>query len=158
MPDRESEIEREIREGRKFTPLEAMARMAGPGAMKGASPVSRSQQAENEVATWLRANVADLGGALQVVLHRHLKGNRLLLDNVETPLVAVADYCRRILASDERIGALVQEADVEWGRAMDERPFFQREGAPPHPDDPYTIESVRLALRDVQARLGLDQK
>ena len=49
--DPDSEVEREIREARKFTPQEALARMAGPGAMKGASPVSPSQQAENEVGT-----------------------------------------------------------------------------------------------------------
>jgi hypothetical protein len=155
VPDRDhdSEIEREIREGRKFTPQEAMGRMAGPGAMKGASPVARSQQAENEIGTWLRGNIGDSGGALQAVLHRHLKGSRLLLDNVEQPLVAIADYCRRILASDERIETLVQEADVEWGRAMDERPYFQRDGSPPHPEDPYTVESVRSALSDVVARL-----
>ena len=127
--------------------------MAGPGAMKGASPVSRSQQAENEVGTWLRGNLADPGGALQAVLHRQLKGSRLLLDNVDQPLTAVADCCRRILASGERIEALVQEADVEWGRAMDERPYFQRDGAEPHPDDPYTAESVRAALSEILARL-----
>jgi hypothetical protein len=32
---------------------------------------------------------------------------------------------------------------------MDERPHFDREGAPEHPDDPYTAESVRRALGDV---------
>jgi len=42
---------------------------------------------------------------------------------------------------------------VEWGRAMDERPYFQRDGSPPHPEDPYTVESVRSALSDVVARL-----
>lgn len=47
--DAESDAEREIRRGRKFTPKEALARMAGPGAMKGASPVSRVQQAEGEI-------------------------------------------------------------------------------------------------------------
>lgn len=151
--DSNSDVEREIRESRKFTPEEALARMAGPGAMKGASPVSRSQQAENEVGTWLGANVADSDGALRVVLHRHLKGSGLLLDNVDRPLIALAEYCRRILASDQRIDELVQEADVEWGRAMGERPYFQRPGQAPDPDDPYTLESVRCALNAIVARL-----
>ena len=151
--DPDSEVEREIREARRFTPEEALARMAGPGAMKGASPVSRSQQAENEIGTWLGAKVTDSGGALRVVLHRHLKGSALLLDNVDRPLLALADYCRRILASDQRIEELVQEADVEWGRAMDERPYFQRPGQAPDPADPYTPESVRSALDEIVARL-----
>jgi hypothetical protein len=41
---------------------------------------------------------------------------------------------------------LVREADVEWGRVYDKRPHFEKEGAPPDPDDPYTVESVRTIL------------
>jgi hypothetical protein len=41
---------------------------------------------------------------------------------------------------------VVREADVEWGRVFGERPFFEQEGRPPHPDDPYTLESVRAEL------------
>ena len=44
----DADLEREIREDRKFTLEEAIARMAGPGAMKGVSPVARMQQAETE--------------------------------------------------------------------------------------------------------------
>ena len=142
----DAEIEREIRRGRKFDPREAMARMAGPGAMKGASPISPVQQAETEIGNWLKRNLTDEGKALHVVLHRHLQGSDLLLGNLEQPLTALAGYCRRILASDHRLKELVREADVEWGRAMDERPYFQVEGNSPHPADPYTPESVREAL------------
>ncbi len=42
----DAELEREIRKGRKFTLEEAIGRLAGPGAMKGESPVARMQQAE----------------------------------------------------------------------------------------------------------------
>ena len=31
-------------------------------------------------------------------------------------------------------------------RTMMERPFFERPGQPPHPDDEYTLASVRAAL------------
>ena len=37
----DAELEREIRKGRKFSLDEAIGRMAGPGAMKGVSPVTR---------------------------------------------------------------------------------------------------------------------
>jgi len=149
----ESEVEREIREGRKFTPQEALARMAGPGAMKGASPVALSQQAEIEIGTWLRGNLGDPAGALSTVLHRHLKGSESLLNNVEQPLTALADYCRRVLESDRLVEELAREVDVEWGRTMDERPYFQKEGSPPHPDDPYTFQSLREMLNDALNRL-----
>ena len=149
----EAELEREIRQGRKFSAQDALARMAGPGALKGASPVSPVQQAETEIGTWLGNNLADAGGALKAVLHRHLKGSELLLDNLERPLVALADYCRRLLATDYLLKEIVNEADVEWGRAMDERPHFEREGVPASPDDPYTVESVRKTLSDTLERL-----
>jgi hypothetical protein len=90
---------------------------------------------------------------LRAVLHRHLKGSALLLDTLDRPLVALAHYCRSLLAADSLLREIVGEADVEWGRAMDERPHFEREGAAPHPDDPYTLEGVRQTLRDALERL-----
>jgi hypothetical protein len=149
----ESELEREIREGRKFNPKDALARMAGPGAMKGASPVSRPQQAETEIGTWLRVHVTDTAGALHALLQRQLKGSELLLDNLDDPLAALAGYCERVLASDYLLKELVREADVEWGRRTDERPHFDREGSAPHASDPYTVESVRGTLQDVLKQL-----
>lgn len=148
----DEQVEREVRRGRKFTSKEALARLAGPGAMKGASPVSRVQQAETEIGNWLSSNITDVGGALKLVLHRQIKGSQLLLESLDQPLVALATYCRNVLEADYLLKELVREADVEWGRAMDERPYFERERAPRHPDDPYTLESVRKALADA---LGL---
>lgn len=148
----EADIEREIRQGRKFTAEEAMGRMAGPGAMKGASVLSRQEEAENAVRVWLAASIADPAGALRTVLHRNLKASSLLLDNLDDPSVAASTYLRQILASEQRIRELVREADAEWGRAMDERPYFERDGNPPHPDDPYTVVSVRTALDEALHR------
>jgi len=148
----DTDLEREIRQGRKFTAEEAIGRMAGPGAMKGASVISRQQEAENAAGVWLAANVADSTGTLRAVLHRHLKTSRLLLDNLDDPSVAATAYLRQILASEQRLRETVREADAEWGRAMDERPHFDREGCPAHPDDPYTDESVRKALDEALHR------
>jgi hypothetical protein len=141
-----TDLEREIRQGRKFTAEEVVGRLAGPGAMKGASAISPQQQAENAAAVWLAANLADPGGSLRVVLNRHLRASKLLLDNVDDPSVAATAYLRQILASEQRLREIVRETDAEWGRAMDERPHFEREGCPPHPDDPYTVASVRKVL------------
>jgi hypothetical protein len=146
VPD--NEIEQEIRQARKFSAEEVIGRLAGPGAMKDGSPISRQQQAENAIGAWLTGNLNDVSGALKAVLHRNLKGSGRLLQDLDRPLAALADYCERILASDERLLEIVRETDVEWGRAMDERPHFERAGGTPHPDDPYTMESVRAALRD----------
>jgi hypothetical protein len=153
----DAKLEREIREGRKFTLAEAIGRLAGPGAMKGESPVARLQQAEIEIASWLESHLTDAGGALQVVLHRQVKGSELLLDNFDEPLLVLAGYCRRVLDSDYLLEELVRDADIEWGRVMGERPYFEKEGSPRHPDDPYTVESVRIALSELLKQLAVDE-
>jgi hypothetical protein len=153
----DTELEREIRKDRKFTLAEAIGRLAGPGAMKGESPVTRMQQAEVEIESWLRSHLADTGGALQVVLHRHVKGSELLLQNFEQPLFVLAEYSQRVLDSDYLLDELVREADIEWGRNMDARPHFEKEGSPCHPDDPYTVKSVRNALAELLKQLSVSK-
>src|SRR3954454_6750395 len=102
----DAELEREIRKGHKFTMAEAIGRLAGPGAMKGESPVARLQQAEVEIEYWLRGHLADAGGTLQVVLHRDVKASGLLINNIDQPLVVLAVYCQRVLDSDYILGEL----------------------------------------------------
>jgi hypothetical protein len=136
-------LEWEIRKDRKFTLEEAVARMAGPGAMKGESPVPRMRQAEVEIESWLQSHLADAGGALGVVLLRRIKGSELLLNNFEQPLAVLSEFFKQVLESDVQLESLVRDADVEWGRTMDERPFFEVEGRPCCADDPYTFAAVR---------------
>ena len=151
--DADREIEREIREGRKITAKDVMARLAGPGAMKGASPVSPVQQAETEIGNWLGNNLHDDCGQLRVVICRNVKGSEGLLESLDRPLAALAQYLRGVLDNDNLLKEIVREADVEWGRAMDERPHFEREGLPADPEDPYTVKSVRQSLLDALQKL-----
>jgi hypothetical protein len=153
----DAELEREIREGRKFTLEEAIGRLAGPGAMKGESPITRMQQAETEIGTWLRCHLIDSGGSLEVVLHRRVKGSELLLNNFDQPLIVLASYCQQVLSSDYLLQEVVRDADVEWGRVMGERPYFEKEGSPQSPEDPYTAESVRRALSELVEQLAASQ-
>jgi hypothetical protein len=150
----DAELEREIRKGRKFSLAEAIGRMAGPGAMKGVSPVTRKQQAVVEIRNWLTDHMAAADGELQVVLLRRIEGSELLLSNYDQPLVVLATYCQQVLDSDHRLRELVREADVEWGRVFGERPYFDVDGSPPRPDDPYTFESVRNTLSTIVKQLG----
>ena len=145
-------IEEEVRRGRKFSAEEAMARLAGPGAMSGASPVSAVQQAEIEIANWLRAHLTG-ASELREVICRRLHGSELLLSNVEQPLFALTEFSRRVLASEFRLEELVREADVEWGRQMDEPPRFDRKGSSGQLGDPYTLRSVRELLESISTHL-----
>lgn len=145
--DADKELEREIRADRKFSLSEALGRMAGPGMMKGVSPVPPKQQAEAAIEAYVNKHLPDAAGALRGALTRSVKECDLLLGNFDRPLAALESYVRRVLDSEYLLKELVREADVEWGRAFGERPFFEVEGRPPHPDDPYTLESVRASLR-----------
>lgn len=155
----DAELQREILRDRKFTLAEAIGRMAGPGAMKGESPITRMQQAEVEIETWLRYQMLDAGEGLQVALLRGVKRSDILLQNFEQPLAAFSGFCQQVLSSDYRLQELVRDADVEWGRVFGERPYLDRPGAAAHADDPYTIESVRNTLSQLIKQLpaGPDQ-
>ena len=144
--DADAELEREIRKERKFSLAEAIGRLGGPGMMKGVSPITRKQQGEAEIEDYLRRNLIDPGEALAVVLLRRVGESDLLLNNLDHPLVVLAGYLHRVLNSEYLLKELVREADIEWGQMFSERPYFEKAGCPPHPDDPYTFELVRVTL------------
>ena len=155
--DRNAEIERELRTNRKFSLSDAIGQLAGGDVMKGGSPVTRKRQAELEIDEYVRRHLVDSGSALRSVLIRHL-GESLLDGDYDQPLTALAEYIRRILTSEHLLEEFVREADAEWGRVHDERPYFQTPSRPPHRDDPYTIDSVRLALVQLRERLASGEK
>ena len=150
----DAELERQIRNERKFSPEEALMRMAGPGMMKGESPITRKQQAEAKVDNFLRCHLIDAAGTLPAVLLRHAKNSERLLENLDQPLVVLANYIERVLDSEYVLAELVREVDAEWGRMLGERPFFEKAGSPSHPEDPYTIESVRVTLTELMETLA----
>ena len=152
--DADAELEREIRHERKFTLEEAIGRMAGPGSMKGESPIPRQKQAELEIETWLRLHLADAGGVLQTVLLRRVKESEVLLNHFDRPLFVLASYCQQVLRSDYLLKEIVRDADIEWGHVFGERPYFEKEGCAPDPDDPYTVNSVQISLSGILQQLA----
>ena len=154
--ERDAELEREIRKDRKFSLSEAIGRLAGPGCMKGASPASRILQASARIEDYLRIHLPDSAGALQPVLLRYVKDSELLLCNLDQPLVVFAACIQRLLGSDFLLKDFVRQADVEWGQLLCERPIFEKEGAAPNADDPYTLKSVRRLLTHLSESLAAD--
>ena len=151
--DTDEEIERELRRSRKFSLNEAIGQLAGGDFMKGGSPVSRKRQAELEIDDYLRRHMADSGGVLRRVLLRHL-GESLINSDYREPLASLAEYIPKVLTSEHLLEQFVREVDVEWGRVHGERPHFEPADRPSHPDDPYTIASVRLTLSQLRDRLA----
>ena len=114
--------------------------------LKGASPIPPLQQTESAVANYLDAHLDDPGGMLGLSLIRQLKSSAVLLENFDQPKAVLVMYLDQVLQSEPLLKDLVRSADAEWARTLGERAHFEREGHPPHPDDPYTRASVRNAL------------
>jgi hypothetical protein len=141
----DEEIEREIRSGRRFSISEAIGRSAGD-LLKGASPVTRKQQAEFAVEEYLERHLSDPEGALAIVLLRNVTTSSTLLESYDEPLAALSRVVEALLESEERLERFVKRVDGEWGRIYSERPHFEQQGQPPDANDPYTRGSVRAAL------------
>jgi hypothetical protein len=153
----DAEIEREIRSGRRFSLAEAIGRNAGD-LMKGASPVTRKQQAEFEIKELLERHLVDAEGSLTIVLLRQVKASRALLENYDDALASLTQVLEGILDSDESLQRFVIKVDAEWGRLYLEPPHFESDELPPDYDDPYTRESVRSTLTDLVARIQATRK
>ena len=151
--DRDAAIEREARMHRRFSLNDAIGQLAGGEFTKGGTPITRKRQAELELDEYLRRHLIDSGGVLKSVLSRHL-GEPLLKRDYGRPLAVLQEYVQRVLASTPFLEEFVREADAEWGRVHEERPYFQVSGRPPHRDDPYTVDSVRVALLQLQESLA----
>ncbi|MEM1281255.1 MAG: hypothetical protein AAGG53_14835, partial [Cyanobacteria bacterium P01_H01_bin.152] len=62
-------------------------------------------------------------------------------------LQALTELLQPLLTQDAYLREFVRRVDMRWGQMYDERPHFERPGHPPHPDDEYTIASVRSQLQ-----------
>lgn len=140
-----AEIEREIRSRRKYSLAEAIGRSAGD-LMKGASPVSRKQQAEFEIEELLERYLTDSEGALSDVLLRRVKQSEELLEDYESPRAVLAGVLRHLLSSEERLRRFVRQVDAEWGRMYSELPHFDHADRASDANDPYTSASVSSTL------------
>ncbi len=140
-------LEREIRQGRKFSMEEAIARRAGKDLMKGASPVSQQRQAALAIERFLDSELIDGEGALAELLLRQARESEVLFRmGYQQPLAALAQFIEGILASPGRLEQFVTQVDAYWGQMYHQRPYFQHTGDEPDADDPYTLTSVHAKL------------
>jgi hypothetical protein len=153
-PESASEsTESRIRRERKFSLAEAIGREAA-GTLKGASPVALGRQALFEIEHLLESQLPDPEGSLTRTLMAKLQLDPpLLARHFERPAGALTEYLTITLGKEALLNALVRDTDARWGRENQERPHFEREGQPPHPDDPYTRAGVREMLEDLLSQL-----
>lgn len=145
-----------IRRGRKFTLAEAVGREAA-GSLSGASPVARAKQVLLEIEHFLESHLEDPAGSLAKTILARLENDLpLLARHFDRPAGALEEFLTVTLGSDSLLASLVLDTDARWGREYGERPHFETEGQPPHPDDPYTRAGVGTLLEDLLESLGRD--
>ena len=149
----DDELEQEIRSRRKFSIAEAIGRSAGD-LMKGASPITRKQQAEFEIEQLIERYLEDSEGALAPELLRRAKRSQELLENYDNPASALTRVTRNLLDSEDSLRRFVIRVDAQWGRIYLERPHFESDGKAPDRDDPYTRASVRSALEALLVKIA----
>lgn len=151
--EQEENLQKDILSDRKYSLAEAIGREGG-SFLKGESPVPKLVQVTTEVNLFIDKNLSDSSGALQSVLKRWIKSDPLLSEHLESPLKGLDKILEKILTQKGLFYEMVREADVKWGQMYQERPYFQKPGEPPHPEDEYTHESVRNKLSLLRAKIN----
>ncbi|MEM6714462.1 MAG: hypothetical protein AAF827_17510 [Cyanobacteria bacterium P01_D01_bin.6] len=145
--DADQAIEQEIRQGRKFSLADAIGQ-EGSDFLKGESPVPKLVQVKNELQGFVNNYLDDAAGALQATLLETIQTDDVVCSrHFDAPLQALTELLQPLLTQDAYLREFVRRVDMRWGQMYDERPHFERPGHPPHPDDEYTIASVRSQLQ-----------
>jgi hypothetical protein len=143
-------IEREARAGMHLSMEQAIFLSGAGGLMKGGTPVAPYEQALHQIMVFLDRELQDalMEKALNdwINFHRHRLEKRL-----KNPIQGLLDIIDHTLAHEGALVEFVRTVDVHYGQVMKERPYFQHPGEPPHPEDPYTFETVRQSLNKLAA-------
>jgi len=151
--DSSCELERDILKGRSFSLADVIGKEAG-SFMKGGSPIPRLTQATTEILLYIEYNLTDSSGALKAALKTWVQTHEVNVScHLNSPLNALSELLEQIVANPELLYEFVRRVDVQWGEMYGERPFFQKPGQTPHPDDEYTHESVHHSLSGLLANL-----
>ena len=148
---------KDILDSRPFSIAEAIGREGGTF-LKGESTVPKLIRVIATINTFIDRNLYDPSAALQAILHQWVKTDPRVSQYKEAPLIALAEILQSILDNPHLLYELVKQVDIKWGQMYDERPYFQKPGQPPHPNDEYTHESVRKDLQNLSIRLKNHQR
>jgi len=150
--EQDNNLQKEILSERRYSLASAIAQEGG-NFLKGESPVPKLVQVTTEINLFIDHHLPDSSGALQAVLKRWIKTDSLISQHIESPLTGLEKIIDKILKNQELFYEMVRQADLKWGQMYAERPYFQKPGQPPHPDDEYSHESVREKLTDLKEKL-----
>ncbi len=146
-------IRREILRERKFSIAEAIGREGG-NFIKGHSPIPRLDQVISLLTVFIANNINDSSRVLMTVLQTNVKNDRIkIAESIEIPLQYLHTLIKSYVANPHQLYELKREVAFTWGQMNDEKPYFQKPGETPHPDDEYSHEIVGKKLSDLLIKI-----
>ncbi len=143
-----SDLQADLRRDRGFSLAEAIGREGG-SFLKGVSPVPQLVQVKAELHQLINTHLHDSSGVLKAVLQQAVTEDEVNVSNaLDNPMSALCAYLQQRIDSPEYLYELVRRVDVAWGQWFGERPYFQKPGQEPHPEDEYTHASVKQQLEE----------
>lgn len=146
------ELQREIRQGRKFSLAEAIGREGG-SFMKGESAIPRPVRAANTIKQFLDSQLIDPSSAFATTLFSWTTADVRVSRQLDTPLVALAQIIESLLNEPTTFYEFFRQVAIAQSNLTGDRPHFQPPGQPPHPDADYTHESIRKQLSELAEEL-----
>jgi hypothetical protein len=146
------EIEKQAQLGQSFS-LAAMIGREGANLLNSQDAIPKNLQILNHMAPFWQGKLKDTDGALEAEFLLFLKDfSETKTDLWDDPHgLFTQSIC--FLLIPENLEGFVSKVDARWGKMFDEKPFFESIGAhlkpnhQAHPEDPYTLKSVALALQ-----------
>ena len=145
------EIQAEVRQGRRFSIAEMIGREGGT-LLRGQDSIPRPMRAIAALNHFLDIHLSDPEGALKPVLQRWLAEDSRFSQNLDLPLLAMAEVLEQ-MAQPPELYEFARQVNVHWGQMYGDRPRFQRPGQPPHPEAAYSHESIETLLNELQTQL-----
>ncbi|MGD1867380.1 MAG: hypothetical protein ACFB0D_22755 [Phormidesmis sp.] len=144
----DSELQREIRKGRKFSLAEAIGREGG-SFMKGESAVPRPVRANNAIKQFLDSQLIDTSSAFATTLFTWAKADIRVSRQLDTPLVALAQILESLLSEPTTFYEFYRQVAIAQATITGDRPHFQQPGEPPHPEADYSHKLIRTQLLEL---------
>ena len=149
-----SDLQREIRAGRKFSLGEAIGREGGSFLKGSQEMVPRPLRALAAINGLIDQNLNDPNGALQTCLKRWVKTDIRVGKYLDEPRLALEVIVTSIVQQPQVLYEFARQVAVEWGQLNGERPYFQKPDSEPHPNAAYSHASIQKILTQLLSQLS----
>ncbi|MEM9088501.1 MAG: hypothetical protein AAGC93_07125 [Cyanobacteria bacterium P01_F01_bin.53] len=150
-----AQLQKEIRDGRKFTLAEAIGREGG-SFMKGESAIPRPLRAKNTINQFITEHLTNPSSALSTTLQTWTNNDIRIMSQLDTPLVALSQILESTLTEPTAFCEFARQVAIAQSQLTGDRPYFQTLNGKAHPEADYTHESIQGELSQLLKTLEDD--